>query len=103
EHEGDAAVLRDMGGGFVAAARDVDIGDGSGIDHPETIHPLGRQIDASIGWRRRHEEDLLRFDKALDVFGDAGPEIAHAYLDEYCSFTSAWPRISAQRAIPSSL
>ena len=44
EHQGNAAVLTQMGGGLVAAAGYIEVGDGARVKDAEGVHALGRKV-----------------------------------------------------------
>ena len=66
EHDGDATVLSQVGGGLGAAAREVEIGDRVLVEHGEgAVEALGGEVDVPVGgeWRGRDEEEVLRLDE----------------------------------------
>jgi hypothetical protein len=59
EHDGEPAVRLEMGGGLVAAAGAVEIGDGALVDDRERIRPSRRHVDARIWGCGSGEENAL--------------------------------------------
>lgn len=72
EHQGDAPVLRHVGGGLVAAAGQVQVGDAVGIEQAKTVQTLGREIDVAIigPGRAGHEVQGLGADELGLLWGD---------------------------------
>ena len=73
EHEGDAAVLAEVGDGLDAAAGQVEVGDRRRPEDAERVVALGRQVDVAVGagWGRGHEEQVLAFDPLTHGFVEA--------------------------------
>ena len=61
EHDRDPAVLAEVGDRLGAAAGEVEVGDRGGIEHPEGVKALGREVDVTVvaGGRGGHEEHRL--------------------------------------------
>lgn len=79
EHEGDAAVLFYVGGGFVSAADDVHVCDAGFGEHAEAVEAFGGEVDVAFfsQWSGGHEEHFLVADEVGVVGGDGGEEFSH--------------------------
>jgi hypothetical protein len=80
EHESDSGIFQKMGGGFVAAAGEVEVGDLCGReDSKSSRQALGGDVDVAIGRERGggDEEEGLGFDEGLQFGGDFGVEVGH--------------------------
>ena len=77
EHHGHAAVLGDVGGGFIAAASQVEIDHRALVQHAQRVEPFRRQVHASVGRRGGDEEQLLPLDEGAHVVGNGTPAQAH--------------------------
>ena len=71
-----------MGGGFVAAAGQVEVGDAVGSQHTEAVESLGREVDVPFGGKRRSrdEKHVLRGDEFCELRGDGVVHFAHDVL-----------------------
>lgn len=68
-----------MGGGLVAAAGVVEIGDVVGVEDAEDVATFGREIDMTFGFEGGggYEEHLLVFDELLVSRLDSVEELCH--------------------------
>jgi hypothetical protein len=63
EHEGHAWKLLDVGGGFIAAAGEIEPRDAPAAQHPEGVHTLGGHVHPAVGGGGADEEQLLLRDE----------------------------------------
>lgn len=79
EHKRNAAILPGMRRCFVAAADQVHVANGLFIYHPESVEPLGRQVNPAIGAERGRggKKQVLRFYKVAVVRRDVVGEFSH--------------------------
>ena len=66
-----------MGGGFVAAAGEVQPDQAARVEHPQGIHPLGRHVHPAVGGGGAHEEQLLGLEEGDVVGGEGAGGLAH--------------------------
>ena len=68
-----------MGGGLIAAAGVVEVGDLVWIEDAEDVSAFGGQVDVSIGfeWSGGYEEHLLMFDELPVCWLDSVEELCH--------------------------
>src|SRR5690606_30855978 len=79
EHDGEATVFGEVGGGFVAAAGGVEIADAFRAEDAKGVHALGREIYAAGGGRARDEEKFLFGDEAPVSGRELGEEFRHPF------------------------
>src|SRR5215204_1555326 len=78
EHDRHPPVLREVRGRLVAAPRQVEVGDPPPpVEAAERVHALRREVDATLGGRRRREEHLLLADEGLELFVEPLVELGH--------------------------
>lgn len=82
EHESDSAILQHMGGSFISASGQIEIGHLIGGKNAEGIQPFGREIDVPIfsHRRRRDKEHPLSGDEVHQLLRDAWICIGHSLL-----------------------
>jgi hypothetical protein len=78
-HQGDAGAVAEVGAGFVAAACEVEVGDGGGVEDAEAIDAFGGEVDAAVGGGG--EEEMLGLDEGLEFGGEVGIEFGHDFWD----------------------
>src|SRR6266446_7184189 len=66
-----------MGGRLVAAAGQVEIGDGAVVENPERIHSLRRDVDSAAVRRGRSEKDRLSLDELAKLGSQCLVELGH--------------------------
>ena len=80
EHEGDAAVLHDVGRGLVAAAGQVQIYDAVPVEHAKGVHAFRRGVHPAVDRSGRDDEQALVFDELTHLGVDFVIKIGHLPL-----------------------
>jgi hypothetical protein len=78
KHQREPAVLREVGGGLILAAGQVQVGHLCGAQYAKGIKPLGGDVDATLRRRGGSEEDVLRGDELPQVIVQFREEFGHA-------------------------
>jgi hypothetical protein len=80
EHQDDPAILPQVRDGLDAAAENVEVRHGFGIEDAKCVETLWREIDVSAGIERRggHEKHWLRPDESLQDIVDLGIGFRHS-------------------------
>ena len=66
KHKSDALVFQQVGGGFVAAADQIEVGDPAVRQKAETVKALGREVEVALGAQRGggDKKQVLRLDES---------------------------------------